>query len=199
MKQIIGVAGYMGSGKSTLVHQWSTILGYPVLDADCIAKELMNTNREIIQSVNKHFGTIKNDAIDFAKLGPIVFADSKKLNLLNSIVHPRLIYELNTQISNSSTSLFVDCALLSLWNGSVKTDFSIWVETDFDTRLHRLVNRTGLSDNQCRERIQKQESLFQRPDIDLKEWFCVENQDSLQVAIEFGLGVINTARGCVLG
>jgi len=86
---IIGITGGMGGGKSTFSAHLRK-RGKLVYDTDFEAKRLQNTNPEIKSKVIAQFGNevYNADGLDRVKLAKIVFEDSEKLKILNSIVHP---------------------------------------------------------------------------------------------------------------
>ncbi len=119
-KKIIGIAGYMGCGKSTLSKYWAEHFGIQRIDADLEAKILMNENTSIINEVGNEFGVVTHGKIDFSELGKIVFADNGKLDLLNGIVHPALITHINEKSKSIQASVLID----------VNTFRSKWKMTD---------------------------------------------------------------------
>jgi len=188
---VIGVSGYTATGKTSLVIRWAEMCGLQRIDADAVAKELMNTNQKIIDAVDRRFGAVVSSKIDFATLGSIVFADDKELHALNEIVHPLLISELNAMTSRSSLPILLDCALIPLWGDSITVDHSIWIETDRSIRLKRLASRTGLTQLQCEQRIAKQESLFTAP-LSSAKWTVVNNNSDMELALKTGIQIIHT-------
>ena len=87
--KIVGLTGGIGSGKSTVLNEFKD-LGIKTYSADNVAKTLINTNRALIDSIKKVFGNnvYKKNKLDSKQLSKIVFEDSDKLKVLNSIVHP---------------------------------------------------------------------------------------------------------------
>ena len=88
----IGITGGIASGKSTVsscLQRW----GYPVIDADVIAKDVMQKNGSAFLAVVAHFSSDILDAdgeIERMKLAEIIFQDDKKRMELNQIVHPMI-------------------------------------------------------------------------------------------------------------
>jgi dephospho-CoA kinase len=88
----IGLTGGIASGKSTVASMLRD-LEYPVLDADSIARELLEPGQEAYKEVVREFGDAilaRSGAVDRPKLAAVVFADSAKRARLNQILHPRI-------------------------------------------------------------------------------------------------------------
>jgi dephospho-CoA kinase len=88
----VGLTGGIASGKSTVASMLRD-LEYPVLDADSIARELLEPGQDAYQEVVREFGDgilARGGAVDRPKLGAIVFGDAQKRARLNQILHPRI-------------------------------------------------------------------------------------------------------------
>ena len=85
----VGLTGGIGSGKSTVAKIFE-VLGVPLYYADEAARRLMNENEELKKKISEVFGTAiyNNGKLDRAALAAVVFNDPKKLEQLNSLVHP---------------------------------------------------------------------------------------------------------------
>ena len=87
---VIGLTGPIGCGKST-VASWLGDLGATIVDADVIAREVVEPGEPAFDQVLDAFGAdvvAPDGALDRATLGRIVFADPDALARLESIVHP---------------------------------------------------------------------------------------------------------------
>ena len=88
----VGLTGGIASGKSTVASLLRD-RDYPVLDADSLARELLEPGQDAYQEVVREFGDgilAEGGAVDRPKLGAIVFADATKRARLNQILHPRI-------------------------------------------------------------------------------------------------------------
>ena len=86
----IGLTGGIATGKSTVATYLQTN-GIPVIDADLIAREVMEPDGLAYQDVKAVFPEAFEDGILIrAKLGEIIFRDSEKRNLLNELMHPKI-------------------------------------------------------------------------------------------------------------
>jgi dephospho-CoA kinase len=156
----IGITGGIGSGKSTVCHLFS-LLGIPVYDADSRAKILMNSDPEIIKSVKKHFGKEtydKEDNLNRKLLGSIVFNDLKKLNLLNSIIHPEVQKDHERwHLKQENCSYTIKEAALLFESGSYKKlDLIILVSAPLELRIQRTMQRDHTTRSEVMARLKKQ-------------------------------------------
>lgn len=86
----IGLTGSLGTGKSTAAD-FLRRRGYPVIDADQIAKEVIAPGTPGLKSVIDEFGPgvlAPDQSLDRAKMAAIVFSDPAKLSKLESLIHP---------------------------------------------------------------------------------------------------------------
>ena len=95
--KIVGLTGGIGSGKSTVLNEFKD-LGIKTYSADNAAKTLINTDRALIESIKKVFGNniYKKNKLDTKQLSKIVFQDSDKLKILNSIIHPAVLNDFDS-------------------------------------------------------------------------------------------------------
>ncbi|MDF2517389.1 MAG: dephospho-CoA kinase [Sphingobacterium sp.] len=154
----IGITGGIGSGK-TFICRLFEALGIPVYNADEEAKKLMNTDVRIKEKLIAQFGaaTYKDGLLDRAFLANMVFSDKDKLELLNSIVHPIVIQEAKDWAERQTTRYSLKEAALLFESGSYKElDYTILVTAPMDIRIQRVIERDDATEQQVRERINKQ-------------------------------------------
>jgi dephospho-CoA kinase len=90
----VGLTGGLGSGKSTVAALFREH-GFYVLEADAIARELMQPGQEVCRAIVEHFGpsVVRADgSLDRARLAGFAFSDGRGAEL-NRIVHPPTIAE----------------------------------------------------------------------------------------------------------
>lgn len=86
----IGITGPIGCGKST-VAAWLAELGATVIDADRVAREVVEPGEPALEDVFVAFGDdvrTADGSLDRAALGRIVFGDPAALARLERILHP---------------------------------------------------------------------------------------------------------------
>jgi dephospho-CoA kinase len=181
----IGIAGYMGAGKSTCIKMLSN-LNVVVIDADQEAKYLMCSDQRIKDALLLEFGEsiYEQNSINFIKLGNIAFDSLENINRLNRIVHPPLIKELLLKMQNICKDcdcelVILDAALISLWKIDSWFDKLIWVQSSRESRLNRLLQKYKGKTNKDEliRRMNLQEQLFSPPAAD--KWIIVENDRSI--------------------
>jgi dephospho-CoA kinase len=161
----LGLSGGIGSGKSTVAKILSE-LGAVVIDADAIAKEVLEPGQLGYENVLLAFGESVLDAsgnIDRKKLANLVFQDAEKLLMLESIVHPAVIARVSDiRESLPETSIVVyDTPLLVEKQLQDQFDKVLIVSADEDIRKARLVQR-GLDLADIEARMANQATDLQR-------------------------------------
>lgn len=181
--KLIGLTGSIASGKSTVAALLKE-KGAVVIDADQIAKEVVERGKPAYQTIVKQFGEdiLKPDrSIDRAKLAGVVFNDPEKLSLLNSIVHPEVMADIKDKLDdyakNAPESIVVlDIPLLIEVGFHKNCDLTVVVSADKDIRLKRLLEK-GLSQDEAQARINAQsnkEGLESEADI------VIENNSTIK-------------------
>ena len=170
--RIVGVTGGIGSGKST-VSKILADLGAEIIDADLIARDIVKKGKKAWKEIIEAFGESVLDTsmeIDRAKLGNIVFNDKNKLESLNSITHKYIREEIIQRIENiaakeSNELVIVDAPIPFGWGFTDLVD-EVWVVTaDLETRIQRVMSRSGLTYAQVVDRINSQKPEKEYLDI----------------------------------
>jgi dephospho-CoA kinase len=154
----IGLTGGIGSGKSTVARIFE-VLGIPVYYADLEAKRIMNEDELLRDQVIQHFGkeTYKNGQLDNKYLAAIVFNDRKKLEQLNSIVHPATIRDAERWMNRQTTPYAIkEAALIFESHSQEYLDYVIGVSAPEPLRIHRTMQRDGISREAVLARMHKQ-------------------------------------------
>lgn len=180
----MGVAGFIGAGKSSVASILVEMLNAQLLDCDLIAKELMESSSQIKQALHTEFNVVTDGVINYAELGAIVFSNSAALHKLNAIVHPPLIVLLNDKISAVQSNVVLDAALIPLWQDKIMLDLALWVDAEKELRISRLKKRNGYSREEALSRIDGQLKLLKEPSIDHVFWLKLDNnseKDTLDI------------------
>lgn len=157
----IGITGGIGSGKSLICRIFQQ-LGIAVYDADSHAKNLMTTDGILMSGIKKEFGDLSyhpDGTLNRTYLAGNVFNDEKKLEVLNSLVHPRVKvdYE-NWLLGHGSDKYVIKEAALLFEAGTDKTlDKIIVVYAPEELRIKRVLLRDAhRTPEQVKAIIQKQ-------------------------------------------
>lgn len=133
---VIGVAGKIGSGKSTVAALLATI-GYKVIDVDRLGHQALITERQRIINV---FGSAIVDPegqIDRGRLGRLVFRNARARHLLDDIVHPVMSRNVRTLLEREPGVVVIDAALLIPMKLDALCDLVLWVYAPLPLRLLR--------------------------------------------------------------
>lgn len=156
----VGVTGGIGSGKSTVSRRLAE-LGATVVDADQVARAIVEAGEPALETIRKRFGdsVIQPDgALDRAGLAAIVFPDPDALGALEAITGPAIldrVAEQRAAVPSGRVTVF-DMPLLverRLW---VHEHLAVVVHVEVETRVSRLVEQRGLDEADVRHRIAAQ-------------------------------------------
>lgn len=162
----VGLTGGIGSGKSEVARLLAGH-GAVVVDADVLAREALAPGSAGLDQVVAEFGTEVLDdrgALDRAKLGQIVFADTARLARLNAIVHPyvrRRSAEISAAASDGAVVVF-DVPLLVENGLQSQYDVVVVVDVSPQTQLRRLVETRGMTEADVRARTAAQADRTER-------------------------------------
>ncbi len=160
---IVGITGGIGSGKSEVCNLFHSF-GAKTLYADHIAKELIDTRKDIQLKIKQAFGSdifLKDGTLDRNKMAELVFQDKKLRLKINRIVHPHVIELLKTEIRKekiigATPILVVEAALIFEANARGLFDYIIVVHADHELRIQRIMNRDVCSREDVEARINSQ-------------------------------------------
>jgi dephospho-CoA kinase len=139
---VIGVAGIMGSGKSTVAEVFEE-LGAKRVDADEMGKAMLR-EPEIRAAVIAAFGGEIGDArgeIDTGKLGRVAFESPENARTLDRVTREPLVSRIRARIEElrpTSEVIVVDAALLPEWNAKPWLDVLVVVDSEEERAAARL-------------------------------------------------------------
>ncbi len=162
----VGLTGGIGSGKSTVASHLAS-LGARVIDADRVAREVVEPGTPALAAIAAEFGAqvlTADGALDRAGLAAIVFPDPERLRALEAITGPAIAARVATLRSAPTDALVevYDMPLLvekSLW---VHEHLTVVVGAGEETRVERLATQRGLAEADARARIAAQATDSQR-------------------------------------
>jgi|SRR5450432_3117303 dephospho-CoA kinase len=189
----LGLTGGIASGKSTVAEMLRD-LGFEIINADSLARELMEPGQIAYEEVLHEFGPGITDPkssrqqIDRKKLAAIVFADRAKLDRLNAIVHPRvqenILRQLEEWACEGDVSIaFVEAALLIEAGYPKYLDGLVVTWCSPEQQLQRLRAR-GLSDDEARNRIASQLPVEEKRKLATEQIDCSGSLEDTRRQVE---------------
>jgi len=164
----IGLTGPIGCGKSTVAGWLGERPGVVVIDADQVAREVVEPGEPALEAIVARFGegVLRRDGtLDREALGKIVFADPAALHDLEAITHPAVrprILALIDAAEEAEAEAVVIEAIRLVEGGLVAICDEVWLVTcDPDVQRARLIGR-GASPDTADQRIAAQAGLAER-------------------------------------
>ena len=162
---ILGVSGGIGSGKTAATDHFQT-LGIDVIDADIVAREIVQIGESALADIAEHFGqnVLQADGtLNRAVLREIVFADPAQRKALEAITHPAIRQRLHEQCM-AAQSPYAILASPLLWESgqAALTQRSLLIDVSEATQLARASQRDGVSEAQIRAIMAAQWTREQR-------------------------------------
>ncbi|MGN4124110.1 dephospho-CoA kinase [Lysinibacillus sphaericus] len=159
---IIGLTGSIASGKST-VAKMMTALGLPIVDADIVARDVVEPGTKTLTIIAENFGEAilhADGSLDRAKLGDIIFHEPAKRKILNDIMHPAIRQEMLRQrdafVEAGQKHIVMDIPLLFESKLQHFVERIIVVSVREDVQLRRLIERNHLTKEDALARIHSQ-------------------------------------------
>ena len=179
---ILGLTGGIGSGKST-VSKIFLSMGVKVFDADLIAKDILETEEvkeEKKEKLGKEFINLKSNSVDKKLLKKEIFNNPKKLEVLNRIVHPKVvdIYRKEyLKFKDIKEIVIFDVPLLFEVKLEKYCDKVIVVDIDPEVQIERIRKRDNIDIGLIKKIIDTQ---IPRENRNLKADIVVENNGTLE-------------------
>ncbi len=172
----IGVTGGLGTGKSAAIKIFYE-LGANILNADDIAKHILNANRDIIKKIKNTFGDdcYIDGELQTAVLAARAFDVPENLKKLNDISHPALKQHLEKYIAATRAIpgvLMIEAAILLEAGYENIFDLVLLITADENLRIQRAIDRKNISKENIKKRI-----ALQMPESEKRKYadFIIEN------------------------
>ena len=156
----VGLTGGIGSGKSTVAAMLAEH-GATVIDADRIARELVEPGGEALAELVTEFGPRilhADGSLSRAELASMAFCDPRATARLNAIMHPLIRRQAEAELAQAGATPVVvyDMPLLVETGQADLVDTVVVVDVPEDVQLDRAVRLRGLDEADVRRRMEVQ-------------------------------------------
>lgn len=162
---VVAITGGIGSGKTTIANQFAA-LGIEVIDADLIAREVVEPGTPALAAIASHFGPgilDEQGRLDRRVLRERIFSEPAAKHWLNALLHPLIRSEMLRQCAAASSPycllvvpLLVENRLMNL------ADRVLVIDVDEATQIERTCRRDGVSRDQAKAILAAQASRAER-------------------------------------
>lgn len=180
---IIGLTGGIATGKST-VSSMIKKQGIPVIDADIVAREVVEPGKKSYHEIVDHFGLsiLQTDGtINRETLGKIVFEKEVERNILNNIVHPAVREEMRLQAETFKQEghklIVMDIPLLVESKLFHMVDYVVVVYVPESVQLQRLRERNEYTEKEAKQRMNAQVAIEKKRDY---AEYIIDNSRTLE-------------------
>lgn len=165
MPYIVALSGGIASGKSTIANLFAQ-LGVPIIDADVIARQVVQIGTEAYKLIVKHFSQeilLPNNEIDRSQLRDIIFNNDHERLWLNNLLHPIIQEQTQIQIAQQTAAYVIWVVPLLVENNLHNlADRVLMVDTPEQLQLERLIQRDNIDESLAKKMISSQISSQKR-------------------------------------
>jgi dephospho-CoA kinase len=166
---LVALTGGIATGKSTVSSMFHA-LGCPIIDADLLAREVVEPGEPALADIAREFGPgvlAPDGRLDRQAMATVVFAAADRRRRLEAITHPRIRERLNARLSELAQRgydgvVIFDAAVIIESGGYKQMDRLVVVTADEATQLARLRARDGLDEAEALRRIRSQMPLAEK-------------------------------------
>jgi dephospho-CoA kinase len=165
MGYTVALTGGIGSGKSTVADAFAS-LGINVIDADIIARQVVEPGAPALQAIVSRFGadmSLANGSLNRRQLRERIFTHAAEKSWLNALLHPLIQQETQRQMQQATSPyvLWVVPLLVEnqLWQ---KADRVLVVDVSEETQLKRTMYRDNVSEAHAKQILAAQVTREQR-------------------------------------
>ena len=153
----IAISGNIASGKST-VQRIIIEKGYKVLDTDEVSHDILSVKNKNLYEAFKNYDVFENGEFSRKKVGNLIFSDMIAKQKIESIMHLQITEKIKDFFANNKNEemVFVGIPLLFEANMEYLFDKIIFIYTNDNIRLERLIKRNNYTIEYAKKRIECQ-------------------------------------------
>ncbi|MBN6044357.1 dephospho-CoA kinase [Citrobacter sp. ku-bf4] len=148
MRYTVALTGGIGSGKSTVANAFAD-LGIQIIDADIIARQVVEPGKPALEAIEKHFGPeliAADGTLHRRLLRERIFADPQEKAWLNALLHPLIQQETRRQFQQATSAYVLWVVPLLVENGLYhQANRVLVVDVTPETQLSRTMQRDDVS------------------------------------------------------
>ena len=152
-KFIVGLTGGIGSGKTTVANYFAS-QGIELIDADIVARQVVEPNSVALKQITEHFGKdflLADGNLDRVKLRTKIFSNPQDKGWLNQLLHPIIRTELLKQLQLAKSPYCILVAPLLIENHLTQyVDKTLVIDIPVELQIARTMER----DNNNKEQVQ---------------------------------------------
>lgn len=183
---IIGLTGGIGSGKSTVANLFASH-GINIIDADKIARNIVETEQPVLDKIVKKFGQDILDSqghLNRLALREIIFADPNKRQWLEQLIHPLIYSEMQQQADRALSPYCIQVIPLLTKLNKKRVQRVLVVDSSETEQIKRVSERDKINHVQAQAilnaQITREQRLLLADDVILND----NHLESLKQAVE---------------
>lgn len=165
MPYVVALSGGIASGKSTIANLFAK-LGVPIIDADIIARQVVQPGTSAFSTIVKHFSQeilLDNGELDRSQLREIIFNNDHERLWLNSLLHPIIQQQTQDQIASQQAIYVIWVVPLLIENNLHHlADRVLMIDSPIELQLQRLMQRDNIDEALAMKMIRSQVSSLKR-------------------------------------
>ena len=162
---IVGLTGGIGSGKTTVANLFAA-LGVELVDADIVARQVVEKGSEGLNAIRAHFGSdilLADGELDRAKLREHIFANPVEREWLNQLLHPLIRQHMLDAVKTATSPYVIMVVPLLFENGLDRlVNRTLVVDISPELQIERTVNRDKVDSAQVNNIINSQSSRAEK-------------------------------------
>lgn len=166
--KIVGLTGGISSGKST-VSSYLKQLKIPVIDADEVARKVVEPKSQGAREIRKTFGSDvfeEDGSLNRQKLGALIFSNAENRQKLDDLLQPlikiMILDEIEEYRQKGETMIVLDLPLLFEKHYEKLCEEIIVVYVPRELQLERLMKRNQYTKQEALSRIDSQLSIEEK-------------------------------------